>query len=111
MQVKRRRKPRSDCNYVIYSISDQTGNIYIGLTRKSESTPLKSAKLRLTKHISRAKATDLKRTLYDHMRYVGLDFKWKIEILEVVRGRKDAYARERDIIIEQMPNLNEQYIN
>lgn len=106
-----RRKPRKDCNYVIYKIADQEGNTYIGLTRKTESTPLKSVKRRWGKHISRAKCDKaIEWALYQHIRLVGYDAKWKHEILEIIRGRKEAYARERQIIMDKKPNLNEQYL-
>lgn len=107
MTVKRR-KPRCDCNYVIYSVSDGD-NTYIGLTRKTESTPLKSVKIRWKKHVSRAKCEDLQWKLYTHIREKE-NAAWKHAIIEVVRGRKEAYAREREIILQLNPNLNTQYI-
>jgi len=107
--VVKRRKPRSDCNYVIYNMIDSFGNSYIGLTRKTASTPLKSVKMRWSKHISRAKCDDLKWALYEHIRN-NENVKWTHEIVEIVRGRKEAYAREREIILEMKPALNTQYM-
>lgn len=106
--IKRRRKPRSDSNFIIYKAVDCQGNVYIGLTRKTESTPLRSMKRRWAKHISRAKKDDLAWKLYEHIRS-SERLVWKHEIIEVIRGRKEAYAREREIILEAQPNLNTQY--
>ena len=103
-----RRKPRIDCNYIIYSAVDQDGNCYIGLTRKTESTPLRSMKRRWVKHLSRSKQEDLDWALYRHMR-LNENLKWKHSIIEIVRGRSAAYSRERELILETTPNLNTQY--
>lgn len=108
--MTKRRKPRSDSNYAIYAMTDPDGNIYVGLTRKTESTILRSVKRRWAKHISRAKCDNLEWPLYSHINAIGLDVKWKHEVLEVVKGRKEAYAREREIILETNPNLNMQYM-
>jgi predicted GIY-YIG superfamily endonuclease len=103
-----RRKPRCDCSYAIYRMIDGDGNFYVGLTRKTETTILKSIKRRWGKHLSRAKQEDLEWKLYKHIREFE-NLKWKHEIIEIVRGRKIAYAREREIILEMKPNLNTQY--
>jgi hypothetical protein len=104
----KRRKPRSDCNYIIYEMTSECGSNYVGLTRKTESTPLRSIKRRWSKHISRAKKDDLQWKLYEFIRSRE-DMKWKHTILEVVRGRSLAYKREREIILEMKPLLNTQY--
>jgi hypothetical protein len=105
-----RRKPRKDCNYVIYEMVDKNGNNYIGLTRKSETTPLKSVKRRWQKHLSRARKEMLEWTLYQHLRSCSADDKWKHNIIAIVRGRKEAYAAEREIILRLKPRLNDQYM-
>jgi hypothetical protein len=102
-----RRKPRCDSNYVIYRLFDGKCD-YIGLTRKTESTPLKSVKRRLTKHLSRAKDANIDWAFYEYIRN-SFDSQWKIEIIEIIRGRKSAYERERNIILEMNPVLNTQY--
>jgi predicted GIY-YIG superfamily endonuclease len=104
-----RRKPRKDCNYIIYNIVDELGNSYIGLTRKTTSSLMKSVKLRWSKHMSRAKCDNLGWVLYEHIR-LNEEMKWTHEIVEVVRGRKEAYARERELILELQPLLNTQYM-
>lgn len=105
-----RRKPRCDSNFVIYRVSDSNGNVYIGLTRKTESTPLKSLKRRWAKHVSRAKCeTRIEWTLYKYLREND-SLSLKHEIVEVVRGRTAAYKRERELIIQESPTLNTQYL-
>jgi len=108
--IKKRRKPRSDCNYIIYEMVDNNGNSYIGLTRKTQSTALKSVKIRWQKHLSRAKNQCPEWTLYRHLKKGAIYHAWSHNIIAVVRGRKDAYALERNLIIEHKPNLNDQYI-
>jgi hypothetical protein len=108
--VTTRRRPRKDCNYVIYEMVDNSGNNYIGLTRKSESTPLKSVKRRWQKHMSCARKEMLEWTLYQHLRDCSSGHKWKHNIVAVVRGRKEAYAAERELILKLKPSLNDQYV-
>jgi hypothetical protein len=67
-------------------------------------------KVRWSKHVSRAKCDDLDWILYETIRENGFDHKWKHEILEVVRGRKEAYKKERETILLKKPNLNVQYM-
>lgn len=107
--MQKRRKPRSDSNYIIYKVVDDQGNVYIGLTRKTESTAIKSMKRRWAKHVSRAKCQqDLEWALYKHIREVEI-VHWEHEILEVIRGRAEAYRKEREFILAEKPNLNTQY--
>ncbi len=107
--MARIRKIRSDCNYIIYEAVDEAGMNYIGLTRKS-TTVAKSVKERWRKHISRARNEDRKWVLYEYLKAGALDFAWEHRILEIVRGRKEAYAREREIVKAQKPTLNDQYL-
>ena len=96
------RKKRSDRNYVLYqlTVDEQT---YIGLTVAVGRAFLKSVKVRVQKHISRAMVEDKDWTLCaalrhaDHIQY---------SVIEVVRGRKNAYQRERELIAEYQPDLN-----
>ena len=97
------RKKRNDRNYVLYQlqVDDQT---YIGLTVAVGRAFLKSVKVRVQKHISRAMVEDKDWTLCaalrhaDHIQY---------SVIEVVRGRKNAYQRERELIAEYSPELND----
>ena len=107
--MARIRKVRSDCNYIIYEARDEHGENYIGLTRKA-STVAKSVKERWRKHLSRARNEDRQWVLYKYLKAGALDFTWEHRVLEIVRGRREAYAREREIVKLQKPTLNDQYL-
>ena len=108
--MARTRKIRSDCNYVIYEAVDERGENYVGLTRKSESTVARSVKERWRRHLSRARNENRLWALYVYLKTGGLDLAWEHRVLEVVRGRKAAYARERELVKELRPSLNDQYL-
>lgn len=108
--MARERKIRSDCNYIIYEARDERGQNYIGLTRKSQTTVAKSVKERWRKHLSRARNENRLWALYVYLKTGGLELAWEHRVLEIVRGRKEAYAREREIVKELEPTLNDQYL-
>lgn len=98
------RKKRSDRNYVLYQLTAEN-ETYIGLTVAQGQAFLRSVKVRVQKHISRAKRENKDWSLYAFLRdnpKVQLQY----EVIEVVRGRKNAYQRERELIAEYQPNLN-----
>ena len=107
--MARERKIRSDCNYIIYEAVDELGNSYIGVTRKTQSTVAKSVKERWRKHLSRARNENRLWTLYIYLKSGGLDLAWEHRVLEIIRGRGAAYAREREIVKTLQPTLNDQY--
>ena len=99
------RKKRSDRNYVLYNIScETTGDAYVGLTVATGRAFLRSVKVRVQKHLSRARRENKDWNLYTFLRQNEDDLKY--EVLEVIRGRKNAYQREREIINEFNPTLN-----
>lgn len=105
---RKRRKTRRDCTYVIYrAVCVATGLCYVGLTRKGSTTPRKAMLTRWAKHESRARCENRAWAIYDHMRDGFVDFEH--EVLETVRGRAAAYARERELVKEMRPELNTQY--
>ena len=108
--MARTRKIRSDCNYIIYEARSELGDSYIGVTRKTESTVSRSIKERWRRHLSRARNENRLWALYIYLKTGGLDLQWQHRVLEVVRGRGAAYAREREIVKEVQPTLNDQYI-
>jgi hypothetical protein len=108
--MARQRKIRSDCNYIIYEAVDERGENYIGLTRKSQTTVAKSVKERWRKHLSRARNENRLWALYVYLKTGGLDLAWEHRVLEIVRGRAEAYAREREIVKMRSPSLNDQYL-
>lgn len=105
-----RRKTRSDCNYIIYEMVDELGNNYIGLTRKSQPNANKVVAERWRKHKSRAKNENRLWALYVYLKTGGLDLAWSHRVLAVIRGRKEAYAYERELVKELAPSLNDQYL-
>ena len=80
-------------------------DFYIGVTAKTESTPLKSVKTRFNKHTYRARSEDKSWLLYEKMRDTNYEG-WTLAILDVVRGKKEAHTIERELIREYQPNLN-----
>ena len=97
------RKKRSDRNYILYqlTVDEQT---YIGLTVAFGRAFLRSVKVRVQKHRSRAlvenKDWSLCKAIQDAE---SIEY----SVLEVVRGRKAAYQRERELIAEYKPELND----
>ena len=105
-----RRTRRADSTFVIYEARSPEGENYIGVTGKTESSPLSSAIARWKKHRSRGVHEEREWPLYRYLRERGgLDMLWTITVIETVRGRAEAYARERNIVLERKPTLNEQY--
>jgi Uri superfamily endonuclease len=100
------RKKRNDRNYVLYQIVwPDSGDSYVGLTVATGRAFLRSVKVRVQKHLSRAKRERKSWEIYNFIRKnpeLELDY----EVLEVVRGRKPAYQRERELISELQPSLN-----
>lgn len=96
------RKKRNDRNYVLYRLYVD-GAEYIGLTVSVGRAFLRSVKVRVQKHISRAIVEDKNWSLCNALRNAE---SVEYEILEVIRGRKAAYSRERELIAEYSPELN-----
>lgn len=105
-----RRTARKDSSFIIYEAVSETGENYIGLTRKTESTVLKSLKERWRRHLSRARCEDRAWRLYEYMRAGGLEETWDHRVLAIIRGRAEAYKQERLIVQAQRPTLNDQYV-
>ena len=97
------RKKRNDRNYVLYRLSGD-GEDYIGLTVAVGSAFCRSVKVRVQKHISRAFREGKDWSLCAFLRSTEVVH---YEVLEVVRGRKNAYQRERELIREYSPTLND----
>lgn len=97
------RKKRNDRNYVLYRVSGE-GESYVGLTVAVGRAFAKSVKVRVQKHISRAIREDKDWSFCEFLRSADVV---EYEVLEVVRGRKAAYQRERELIAELEPSLND----
>jgi hypothetical protein len=98
-------KRRCDRNHVIYCITAETGEEYIGLTVAQGNAFLRSVKVRVQKHLSRAKREDKDWSLYAFLRS-NPEVQLEYEVIEVVRGRKPAHQRERELIAALAPVLN-----
>ena len=96
------RKKRNDRNYVLYRLYID-GQEYIGLTVSVGRAFLRSVKVRVQKHISRSKVENKDWTVCEALRSADVV---EYEVLEVIRGRKAAYQRERELIAEYQPELN-----
>jgi hypothetical protein len=97
------RKKRSDRNYILYqlTVDEQT---YIGLTVAIGRAFLRSVKVRVQKHLSRARVENKEWTVCVALKDAEVI---QYEVLEVVRGRKNAYQRERELIYTMEPTLND----
>ena len=100
------RKKRSDRNYVLYQvICEDTGDSYIGLTVSQGRAFLRSVKVRWQTHVSRALREDKPWYFCEFLRSMP-DAEYTYRVVEVIRGRKNAYQRERELIREVSPTLN-----
>ena len=101
-----KRKLRSDRNHVLYRVECvDTGDSYIGVTVAQGQAFLRSVKLRWQKHVSRAKCENKNWSFCAALRD-NAECEWRYEVLEIVRGRKPAHQRERQLIAEYEPTLN-----
>ena len=100
------RKKRSDRNHVIYMVTcEDTGDTYVGLTVALGQAYLKSVKIRWQKHMSRARCENKDWNFCNALRVLA-ECDWRYQVLEVVRGRKNAHQRERELIRDLNPTLN-----
>ena len=90
-------------------VATHNGQSYIGLTRKGSTTVAKAVKERWRKHISRARNENRAWVLYEYIT-AGNWAGWEHQVLDVVRGRAEAYAYERELVKLIQPELNDQYI-
>ena len=99
------RKRRQDRNHVVYCITNKvTGEQYIGITGVN-TTVKQSLHIRIRKHIQRAKTENKNWGLYENIRSYGIE-NFTYGLVEVVRGRKPAHSRERELIRQHNPALN-----
>ena len=104
-QTLTHRKKRTDRNHVIYELN-VLGLTYVGVTAKTESTALKSAKTRAAKHFYRAKTEGKDWLLCEALRQLNDKGEIVVRVLEVVRGKAPAHRREVELRRELQPALN-----
>ena len=104
-QTIQHRKKRADRNHIIYELN-VGGLTYVGVTAKTESTAIKSARTRAAKHFYRAKTEGKDWLLCEALR--GLDSKEEIgvRVLAVIRGKAAAHKEEVLIRRAMEPALN-----
>ena len=101
-----KRKARSDRKHAVYMLANtNTGEYYIGITVCGQQLK-KAIKVRFQKHVRRAVTENKDWNLCRSIREHGADA-FEMEVIGVVRGRKDAHAFERSIIAEIHPQLNQ----
>ena len=101
------RKRRSDRNHIVYYIQDVvTLEYYIGLTALSyKGNVFKTLRRRMQKHMQRALAENKNWGLSVALRTRGAE-RFVFGPVEIVRGKKEAHARETELINTLQPALN-----
>ena len=99
------RKKRADRNHIVYEL-DVNGLTYVGVTAKTESTPLKSVKTRAAKHFYRAKTENKDWLLCQALRTLDSKDEIHVRVLAVIRGKAAAHKEEVRIRRELEPALN-----
>jgi hypothetical protein len=107
MNSKITRKRRTDRNQVIYFIQDKvTLEYYIGLTAVCYAGNLrKTLTRRMQKHMQRALTENKNWGLSRALRERGAE-RFVFGVIEVVRGKRPAHARETELINTLQPQLN-----
>jgi len=101
----KKRKRRSDSTHAVYCLENTiTGEQYIGITVASGNVT-RALKVRVQKHIQRAVKEDKPWALCAAIRTYGAE-SFTYWLVERVRGRLAAHARERELIREYAPALN-----
>jgi hypothetical protein len=101
----KKRKKRTDVNHAIYVITNVlTGEQYIGITA-CRPTLKKALWVRMQKHAQRARVEDKDWGLCKSLREYGPEA-FTFGLLEVVRGKRPAHAREMELIKQYQPSLN-----
>ena len=107
MNSKNNRKRRTDRNQVIYYIQDTvTLDYYIGLTAMCFAGNVrKTLTRRMQKHMQRAMTENKNWGLSRALREQGAE-RFVFGVVEVVRGKRPAHARETELINTMQPALN-----
>lgn len=105
--MKTQRKRRSDRNQIVYFIQDVvTLEYYIGLTAMEfKGNVRKTLNRRMQKHMQRALTENKDWGLSRALRERGAD-RFVYGVVEIVRGKRPAHARETELINTLQPALN-----
>lgn len=106
MEVKKQtRKRRQDTKHAVYVITNTvTNEQYIGITVCGNQV-CKALKVRIQKHVRRALTENKVWALCNSIREYGSE-NHTYGLVEIVRGRKPAHQRERELIRQYQPALN-----
>ena len=99
------RKKRTDRNHIVYELN-VNGLTYVGVTAKTETTPLKSARTRANKHFYRAKTESKDWLLCEALRTLDSKDEIHVRVLAVIRGKAAAHKEEVRLRRELKPMLN-----
>ena len=99
------RKKRADRNHIVYEL-DVNGLTYVGVTAKTETTAIKSARTRAAKHFYRAKTENKDWLLCMALRELDDKGQIGVRVLAVIRGKAEAHREEVRIRRELEPALN-----
>jgi hypothetical protein len=107
MNSKINRKRRTDRNQVIYYIQDNvTLEYYIGLTAVCFAGNVRKTLVRrMQKHMQRAMTENKDWGLSRALREQGAE-RFVFGVVEIVRGKRPAHARETELINTLRPALN-----
>jgi hypothetical protein len=105
MEIKKARRRRQDTKHAVYCITNTvTQEQYIGITVCGGAIK-RALRVRVQKHIRRALTENKSWALCEAIRTHGPEV-FTYGLLEIVRGRKPAHARERELIRAYQPALN-----
>jgi hypothetical protein len=103
--IVKKRKKRQDVNHAIYVVTNVlTGEQYIGITAIRPNLK-KALWVRMQKHVQRATAENKDWGLCKSIREYGAEA-FTFGVLEIVRGKKPAHARELELVRMYNPSLN-----
>jgi len=107
MNLKSTRKRRTDRNQVLYYIQDVvTQETYIGLTALAfKGNVFRTLRRRMQKHMQRALTERKNWGLSCALREHGAE-RFVFGVIEIVRGKRPAHARETELINTLRPELN-----
>lgn len=105
VEQKASRRRRQDTKHVVYVITNTvTNQQYIGITMCGQQVR-RALKIRIQKHVRRAVTENKDWALCSSIREHGAQAH-TYGIVEFVRGRRPAHARERELIRQYAPAMN-----